>query len=172
MQDFEPYFGIASVICYGPEDLLIPVLPTKHPKSLRLMFPLCGPCSLETNQTSSCCHRGTERSFAGTFTTPELLKAIEMGYVIVKVKQIWHFEKSSSSLFEDYMNNYAKHKYASSGWPKSCNSDEEKHHYLEQLKEIEHITLEPGEINENAAKRTWSKGFLTRYGNFFFKLFF
>ena len=77
--EVEKYFGLISALCYGPDDLLIPLLPVKHPKSGRLIFPLCGKCGFLADMKTQCKHSGEERAFQGCWTSPELLQAIQLG---------------------------------------------------------------------------------------------
>ena len=37
------------------------------------------------------------------FTTMELNKPTEKGCKVLHIKEIWHFERSSDSLFEEYV---------------------------------------------------------------------
>ena len=44
--------------------------------------------------SEECRHSEEERSFYGTFTTIEVMKAIEKGYKVLQIKEIWHLRKS------------------------------------------------------------------------------
>ena len=44
------------------------------------------------------------RSIYGTFTTIEVVKALEKGYRILEIKEVWHFKETTDSLFTDYVN--------------------------------------------------------------------
>ena len=39
-----------------------------------------------------CPHSGEERR-GGTWCTPEIVKAVEMGYTLVRIHEVWHFPK-------------------------------------------------------------------------------
>ena len=41
--------------------------------------------------TPVCTHTDLERQLVGTWCTPELLRAIEKGYTVVCVHEVWHF---------------------------------------------------------------------------------
>ena len=67
-----------------------------------------------------CPHSNTERHLIGTWCTPEILKAVELGYTIIKVHEIWHFNKTLVGLFRDHINTCLKIKEEASGWPANC----------------------------------------------------
>ena len=68
----------------------------------KLFFPLCKQCVMTCCE--ECRHSEEERSFWGTLTTIEVMKAIEKGYKVLQIKEIWHFEGRSSDLFSEYVN--------------------------------------------------------------------
>ena len=69
----------------------------------KLIFTLCKTCTEARNQ-NNCSHDNNERSFIRTWTTDEVNKAISKGYKILKVYEVWHFDKTSDDLFKDYIN--------------------------------------------------------------------
>ena len=58
------------------------------------MFPLCSKCS-ESQQQSPCQHTDEERALTGTWVTMELQKALQIGYRVVKIYEVWHFDEVS-----------------------------------------------------------------------------
>ena len=68
------------------------------------MFPLCYKCCIEKHEENCCQHKEQERALAGTWTTIEIDKAIELGYRLTEVKEVWHFKKRSTDLFSDFIN--------------------------------------------------------------------
>ncbi len=48
-----------------------------------------------------------------------MLKAIEKGYKVLEIHEVWHFEKTSSDLFSEYVNYFLRLKQESSGYPDS-----------------------------------------------------
>ncbi len=68
------------------------------------------------DSSSECRHSEEERSFWGTFTTIEVQKAIEKGYRILKIHEIWHFKEPSTDLFSEYVNHFLRLKQKSSGF--------------------------------------------------------
>ena len=98
-KDFEPienYYGIVKATVHPPRGLLHPVLP--HRCNGKLMFPLCRTCAEQENQTTPCHHNDDERSNSGCWVSIELVKAIEKGYVVARIDEVWHFPQSSWTL--------------------------------------------------------------------------
>jgi hypothetical protein len=62
------------------------------------MFPLCKTCT-DNLQQERCHHTDQERALEGTWVTLELIKALEMGYRLVKIHEIWHFPERSDNLY-------------------------------------------------------------------------
>ena len=48
---------------------------------------------------------------------PDLEKAVEKGYWIVRIHEVWHFPKTKVGLFKDYVDTWLKIKEEASGWP-------------------------------------------------------
>ena len=44
----------------------------------------------------------------GTWCTPEIAKARQMGYELITVHEVWHFQDSASGLFAEYVNAWLK----------------------------------------------------------------
>ena len=72
-----------------------------------------------------------ERSFYGTFTTIEVVKALEKGYRILKTKEVWHFDEMTDSLFTE------AGKQESSGWPSWVKTPEHQTKYIRNYYEHE-----------------------------------
>ena len=98
----------------APEKLLHPVLPVKLNE--KLLFPLCVKCAEDQaerpwyERSNLCPHSDEERTITGTWSTPELLKAVEKGYQIIKIHEVWHFPESQrkEGLFAPYVNTWLK----------------------------------------------------------------
>lgn len=94
----------------------------------KLKFPLCAACVKEQQQkpwlqrTNLCSQTDDERKLRGTWATVELVKAVELGYRILKIHEVFHFleEQRKVVLFEDYVNSWLKIKQESAGWPDGC----------------------------------------------------
>ena len=148
-QNIQDYFGIAKVNVLAPEKLLHPVLPVKQNE--KLLFPLCIKCAEDQaeqpwfERTNLCPHSDKERMMTGTWCTPELLKAVEKGYQILKIHEVWHFpeDQRKEGLFAPYVNTWLKHKTEASGWPSGVETEEQKATYIHDYKEHEGIDLDP-----------------------------
>lgn len=155
-------FGLIKCVVLAPPKLYFPVLPL-HLLG-KNMFVLCRRCAIETQQ-SSCKHSEKDRSFTGTYTSNELQLALEMGYKVLKVIEIWHWPKSTKyntetkkgGLWTDYINHFLKKKQEASGYPPGCNTDAEKDAYIERYYAEEGIRLDKAKICYNETKRTTSK---------------
>ncbi|KAI3354720.1 hypothetical protein L3Q82_004502 [Scortum barcoo] len=109
LSDFESidkYFGFVKCTVLPPRGLFHPVLPYKCHS--RLMFPLCGTCAEELNQIGVCVHSDAERQLSGVWVSFELQKALEKGYRIVSVDEVWHFPNKTDTLFRDYVKTFLK----------------------------------------------------------------
>ena len=93
----------------------------------------------------------------GTWCTPELEKAEQMGYVIQTIHEVWHFRETQVGLFEDYVNTWLKLKTEASGWPAWCDTEEKKQLYITQFQEKEGISLEYEKIAVNPGQRALAK---------------
>ncbi|KAI2645178.1 DNA polymerase [Labeo rohita] len=103
-ENIENYYGLIKVKMLPPQKLLHPVLPSAPTD--KLMFPLCRTCAETQSKVLPCTHTDDERAISGTWVSLELLKAIEKGYVVVKV-------------------------YEASGYPSDVITDADKRAYIE-----------------------------------------
>ena len=135
------------------------------------MFPLCKTCADTLNQ-NPCTHTDQERAILGTWCHVELMKAIEKGYEILKIHEVWHFPTHTDELFKEYVNTFLKIKQEASGYPKDRVTDEQKQAYIEEYYEHEGIRLDPENIEYNPGLRSlaklmlnslWGKLFLVFY---------
>ncbi|EGT46031.1 hypothetical protein CAEBREN_09358 [Caenorhabditis brenneri] len=74
--------GFVKCRVIPPRRLALPVLPVRVCN--RLMFSLCTKCT-KTCCQSECTHTDEERAINGTFTTPELKKALSLGFIVTEV---------------------------------------------------------------------------------------
>ena len=51
-------------------------------------------------------HNEEEHSITGTWCTNEMNKAIGTGYRIKKIYEVWHFKKTTDTLFRDYVKEF------------------------------------------------------------------
>lgn len=107
---------------------------------------------------SVCHHPPSQRSLTGTWCSPELKKAVKMGYQVEKVYEVWHFEETCEGLFKDYVDAWLKIKQEASGWPEWVGEDEEKRQrYINDHHAKEGILLEYDKIVFNAGLRSLAK---------------
>ena len=167
-----PYFGVIKVTVLPPTDLIHPVLPLKC--NGKLKFPLCYKCAcLENKEMCKCLD--SDRMFTHTYCTPELEVAMNMGYSIIQIHEVLHWEETEvydhvtkkGGLFTGYINAFLKLKQESSGYPQYITSEEEKKEYIEKYFEHEGILLEKESISKNPGLRSLSKLALNSfYGKF------
>ena len=181
-QSIHSYFGIAQVDILPPSGLFHPVLPVRC--GGKLTFPLCAKC-VEDEQKKPllmrchyCTHTDAQRMIRGTWCTPEIEKAIEKGYTLVKIHEVWHFPESQrkTGLFADYVNVWLKSKQEASGWPSWCETPEDKREYILRYEQKEGIRLDTSKIVNNPGRKATAKLMLNRYlfhvAFFFFFFFF
>ena len=159
-QDLSTYFGLVKCTVLPPRGLFHPVLPYRTQG--KLMFPLCKTCADTCNQ-ATCTHTDEERAIQGTWVSVELEKALQKGYRVLCVHEVWHFEKQSSDLFKDYVDTFLKLKQESSGYPSECTTEEEKMEYIQQYLEHEGIYLDPSKIEHNPGLRALAKLMLNSF---------
>ncbi|CAH3163213.1 unnamed protein product, partial [Porites lobata] len=161
--DIANYFGIALVDILAPANLFHPVLPVRSGN--KLTFPLCTACVKREQanpmllRTDSCCHTPEERMLRGTWCTPEIEKAVEKGYRVVQIHEVWHFppHQQQEGLFREYVNTWLKLKQEVAGWPRWCDTEAKKQQYLTQYKEKEAIDLDYGSIQKNPGRKATAK---------------
>ena len=144
----------------APRGLYIPLFPAKM--CGKLMFPLCRMCA-EGLLQEKCTHTDAERAMTGVWYTPELHKALDLGYVILKVHEIWHWEEKSNELLKEYVNCFAKKKQEASGWPSGCASAASREAYVSEYFEHEGVELDPDAIEFNAGVRSLAKLMLNSF---------
>lgn len=159
--DLRAYFGLIKCRVLPPRGLYHPVLPYRS--GGKLLFPLCRTCAEQRQSLEpeyQCLHSESERCLTGTWVSTELHKAMDMGYRIERIYEIWHFPQTSDTLFKAYIDTFLKIKQEASGFPPECESEEEKRSYILDIFEREGIMLDPSQIEKNPVKRTIAKLFL------------
>ena len=168
-QRIHSYFGIATVDILPPAGLFHPVLPVRA--GGKLTFPLCRTCVEKEQEkamltrTHYCPHSDAHRMLRGTWCTPEIEKAIEKGYTLVKIHEVWHFasQQRRTGLFKEYVNTWLKLKQEASGWPSWCETVEQKREYILNYQEREGIRLDIASIGKNPGRKATAKLMLNRY---------
>ena len=115
--DVKKYFGIVKCVVKAPDSVLFPVLPSTF--NGKLVFSLCSMCAREKMQ-QYCEHEGAERHLESTWCTPELHDALDNGYEIVKIHEVWHWDRRREGFFAEYIDTFLKIKMEASGWPTWC----------------------------------------------------
>ena len=165
--DIQQYEGLIKCNILPPRGLYIPVLPVKMNK---LLFTLCRTCS-DNHQQTPCQHNDEERSLTGTWVTDELKKALEKGYVVQRIYEVWHFDETeqydpktkTGGLFTDYVNTFLKMKQEASGWPEWCQNENDRWSYIRDYHEKEGILLDYNNIKKNPGLRALAKVMLNSF---------
>ena len=168
-QSIHSYFGIALVDILPPAGLFHPVLPVRYGE--KLTFALCGKCVEEEQKKTLlqrrhyCIHSDDERILRGTWCTPEIEKAVEKGYVIKHIHEVWHFPESQrkTGLFAEYVDKWLRLKQESAGWPSWCQTLEQKREYILDYEQKEGIRLDVANITKNPGRKATAKLMLNRY---------
>lgn len=157
--------GLIKCKILPPQTLFHPVLPMKA--NNKLLFALCRTCAIEGGD---CDHNAEQRAMIGTWVIDEVKKAVELGYELLEIYEIWKYDvvqydrtKNEGGLFTEMMDKYLKIKQEASGFPKSCITEDEKEKYIEDFFNSEGIRLKFSEIIENAGLRALSKLMLNSF---------
>lgn len=152
------YFGIIKCKIVPPRKLYIPVLPAKIRN--KLVFTLCRTCA--EKEIEKCNHDDdNDRALVGTWISIEVNKAVELGYRVEHIYEVWHWneseqynrEEKSGGLFTKYINLFLKGKQESSGFPADVTTDEQKMKYKQDYFINEGIDIDIDSVEHNPAKR-------------------
>ena len=160
VSDVSSYKGLLKLKILPPRGLYHPVLPFKC--NGKLMFSLCRTCT-QSLQQEPCTHSDDERAFVGTWVSLEIDKAIEKGYQVLEIYEVWHFFDFSSDLFKDYINTFLKIKREASGWPSHCTTEEAKQQYIPDYYVHDWIRLDYNLIAHNPGLRGLAKLMLNSF---------
>jgi len=159
-----PYFGVMKAKILPPKHLYHPVLPSRC--NGKLMFPLCQTCALRESKGYCLC-KDEDRALLGTWCTPEVEAALSVGYTLVHVYEVLHWEETNNDLFADYINLFLRLKAQASGWPPDVITKQDKDDYIRQFEDKEGIRLVKEEVKKNPGLRTLAKLLLNSlYGKF------
>ena len=169
--DIHQYFGLIQCQVLPPRELYHPVLPYCHDN--KLLFPLCATCVQNEmpkrpwDRSTECHHTDDQRALTGTWCTPELSKAVELGYQVQYIYEVWHFDETCEGLFRDYVNTWLKIKQEASGWSPGVDTEAQRQKYIQDYFEHEGIQLEYDKIEKNPGLRTLAKMMLnSMWGKF------
>jgi hypothetical protein len=105
-----------------------------------------------------------ERALTGTWVLDEIRLAVQHGYEVVEVHEVYEYQVTSydphpgdGGLFTQYITTFLKLKAEASGYPNwvQCPADEDK--YISDFRASEGILLERDSIGHNPAKRGLAK---------------
>lgn len=138
------YFGLVKCEVQPPRKLYHPVLPRRFRinKTEKLVFDLGG----ENNEP-----------FTGTWTTVELIKALEKGYKINRIYEVHHFEEQTTDIFKTYIERFLKIKQESSGYPDWVKTEEDQNKYVDDYLTRQGIAMDKDSIAENLGLRAFAK---------------
>lgn len=167
VNSLEGLFGLADVTVRAPRGLTLPVLPDRVRG--KLIFHLCRRCAEEqveeafVDRSARCEHTEEERAFRGTWCTPELEKAVAMGYVVLNIHRVWHFAQRSRELFKGYVDKWLKNKTEASGWPDECDTEEKRRAYVAEYNARYSVPIEYEKIETNPGLKIVSKQSLNSF---------
>ncbi len=161
-KNLNEYFGIAKVKILPPRGLYHPVIPYRS--NGKLKFPLCRTCADAENQLPCNCTED-ERSITGTWCIPEIQTAIRLGYEIIKIYEVYHWNETTKydpdthegGLFAEYIDTFLKFKQEASGPPDWIKTTGDEDKYIRDYLEKEGVTLNKENINKNPGLRALAK---------------
>lgn len=86
-----------------------------------------------------------------------MFKALDCGYKLMDVYEVWHFSEKSNDFFAGYVDNFLKIKQEASGYPGWCVSEKDKDKFVKEYEEAEGIRLDPSNILKNPGRRAFAK---------------
>ncbi|XP_054272493.1 uncharacterized protein LOC128992778 [Macrosteles quadrilineatus] len=123
-------------------------------------------CSLYPWIQSDCDHESGDRALIGTWTMDEIRKAVEKGYVVLDMYELWEYKVATyenGGLFTDFINKFLKIKQEASGFPSWCETEEDKDQYFEDYFKKEGVQLEKDKIIKNGGLRSLAKLMLNSF---------
>ena len=156
LHDFQPidqYFGVCHVTVLPPRDLMLPVLASRIDS--KSFYTCCRTCA--ESRRDACHHSVEERALTGVYCTPELHLALEKGYQILRIWEVWHCADRSTTLFTQFIDNFYKLKVSNSSWPKTCLSEDQKTEYLDELLDKQGIVVSAEDISDDPTQRLLAK---------------
>ncbi|XP_055385241.1 uncharacterized protein LOC129614573 [Condylostylus longicornis] len=118
-----------------------------------------------------CCPYSDEkRALIGTWVIDEVVKAIEKGYKMLEIYEVWEYQTTkydknmdTQGLFTNMMNKFIKIKQEASGWPSKCVTNNEKENYVKDFFDKEDIQLEHEKVSNNPGLRSFAKLMLNSF---------
>jgi len=174
-----PFKGLILCKVLAPEAMtppeLPPLLPYFNERAKKLFFPLCAACSDAQNIAEPCTHCDEERSWLSAYTHLELNRALQLGYKILDVYEVEHYDEWSSrdgqDLFGNFIDACLKIKVQASGWPNGVETAEQRRQYIDDFHQAEGIQLDEAQIRVNPGLRGISKYLLNSVINLYITTF-
>lgn len=152
--------GLVKCTILPPRHLYMPLLPARI--NGKLVFTLCRTCASEMQ--ADCDHTDTQRALIGTWVVLEVRAALDEGYVILDMFEMWEYDvmqgntaSGDPGLFDAYVNNFLRLKQQASGYPSHCTSEAERDAYIKNYLDHEGIQMIKSDIAPNPGLRTLSK---------------
>jgi len=166
-QDISKYFGLVKLKILAPRGLRMPVLPDRS--TGQLVFSLCSKCTILKQK--ECDHCENDRAFTGTWTTVEVMEAINQGYKVIQIYEVVHYEETeqydpttkTGGLFTSYINKFLKMKTEASGYPSGITTQVLKDKYISDYLLVEGIQLDKENIKLNEGMRAIAKLMLNSF---------
>ncbi|XP_054259940.1 uncharacterized protein LOC128984630 [Macrosteles quadrilineatus] len=111
-------------------------------------------------------HDSDNRALVGTWTMDEIRKAVEKGYIVLDMYELWEYQVATyenGALFTDFINKFLKMKQKASGYPEWCKTEEDKNKYIAEYLGHEGIKLEKDKIVKNGGLRSLAKLMLNSF---------
>ena len=168
------YFGVVQCTMLPPRKLYHPLLPCRSKKCGKLLFPLCAFCAANED-VGGCSCSDERRMMSGTWSTVELQKALELGYRLVEISEVYHYPETSQynkatgehGLFSQFIDFFLRIKQEASDYPdwvkNAENIDRAADQYIENYKMKEGILLNKDHIKKNPALRSLAKLLLNSF---------
>jgi hypothetical protein len=158
--------GLMKCTIVPPKDFYHSVLPFRN--NQKLLFCLCRFCALEHNTAAEYRHfSDAERCLDGTWVIDEVRLAVDKGYKIFKIQEVYQYEVTKyypetgdGGLFVEYINTFLKLKAEASGYPSWVRTPTDENQYIRQFYESEGIHLDKDSVSYNDSKRGLAKLYL------------
>ena len=100
-----------------------------------------------------------------TWCTPAIQKAVEQGYQIVHIHEVWHFPEGhrKKGLFTDQVNMWLQIKQESAGYPGWAITLEQKQQYVQVYYMKDGIRLAPELVVKNPGRKATAKLMLNSF---------
>ena len=128
--------GLIKCSILQPKRLYHPVLPYRC--KIRLMFCLCRTCTTEQNRTADSTHDSVaERTLVGTWVMDEVRLAVEKGYQIVVVYEVYEYDVTqydqttgTGRFFAEYICTFLKLNAEASGYSDWVQYPDDEERYI------------------------------------------